>query len=153
MIYDTLNNAEQYKGLNADIDKVLEAAKAFTPENFPEGPIMLDGKDVYMNMAKYETYGTDKALVEAHQKYIDVFVMIEGSEIVYVKDVNCLTKITKPYDPSCDALLANYNEGASAIRMVPGSFLILFPQDAHAPCCYVDGPQAVKKVVGKVRIR
>ncbi len=132
---------------------LLEAAKTITPENFPDGPIILDGNNVYMNMAQYETHTIDQAQIEAHRKYIDVFVMVEGSEIVYVKNVNCLTKITKPYDPTIDALLAECDEDNSAIRMFPGTFLILFPEDSHAPGCNVDGTQKVKKIIGKVRIK
>ena len=75
MILDTLANAAQYKGIHAGIDMVLEAAKAYTPENYPSGRVVLDGDNVFMNMAAYETHGTETAIFEAHKQYIDVMVM------------------------------------------------------------------------------
>ncbi len=153
MIYDVLSNAKMYAGLNADVDKVLEAAKAYTPENFPKGQVVIEEGNVYMNMANYETHGTDTALAEAHQQFIDVMVMIDGCETIYVKDVNKLSNVTKPYDPEIEALLASYDADATPVRMEPGNFCILFPQDAHSPGCHTDGPCTVKKIIGKVRIR
>ena len=38
----------------------------------------------------------------------------------------------------------------AAIRLEAGSFVVLFPQDAHAPGCHADEAAPVKKIVGKV---
>ena len=51
-----------------------------------------------------------------------------------------------------EALLAETDEDATAVRLEAGSFIVLFPQDAHAPACYADGMKHVKKIIGKVRI-
>ena len=102
--------------------------------------------------AQYDTMSLDNAAIEAHKKYIDVMVMIEGSETIYVKPTEDLSKITRLYDAEGDALLAELDTDASAIRLDAGSFIILFPQDAHAPSRYADGPCAVKKIIGKVLI-
>ena len=152
MIYDILSNAEQYAALNADIANVLEAAKVYTPENYPGGKIQLDGDRVYMNLANYDTRSPENASMEAHRRYIDVMIMVEGSETIYVKDVNRLKNITKPYDASIDALLADLDADTTAIRMEPGNFVVLFPQDAHAPSCHGSAPCQVKKIIGKVRV-
>lgn len=153
MIYDVLSNAGKYAGLNVDIDKLLEAAKAYTPQNYPDGVVTLDGDNVFMNMARYDTNPVEEALMEAHQQYIDVMVMVEGSETIYVKEVSRLKNVTQAYDPNIDALLANLDADATPVRMEPGNFLVLFPQDAHAPACHADGCASVKKIIGKVRVR
>ena len=89
---------------------------------------------------------------EAHRKYIDVMYMVEGCETVYVKNADRLTRVTGGYDPAIEALLADYDGGASAVRLQKGDVLILFPQDAHAPGRVADAPQTVKKIIGKVLI-
>ena len=152
MILDTLANAAQYKGLHAGIDMVLEAAKAYTPENYPSGRVVLDGDNVFMNMAAYETHGTDTAIFEAHKQYIDVMVMVDGEETIYVKETSALSHVYQEYKPEVEALLADFDTDTTPVRLVPGSFVVLFPQDAHSPACHVDGPVNVKKIIGKVRI-
>ena len=39
---------------------------------------------------------------------------------------------------------------AGACQNQAGSFVVLFPQDAHAPGCEADGKSSVKKIIGKV---
>lgn len=152
MIYDSLKNAAQYKGLHAGIDQVLEAAKAYTPDNYPGGRVTIDGDNVFMNLAAYETHSTEKAVFEAHQQYVDVMVMIDGAETIYVKHTDKLNHVYQEYDPKIEALLADFDQDGTPVRMEPGSFAILFPQDAHSPGCHVDGPVNVKKIIGKVKL-
>ena len=152
MILDTLANAAQYKGIHAGIDQVLEAAKAYTPENYPSGRVVLDGDNVFMNMAAYETHATDKAVFEAHKQYIDVMVMVEGTETIYVKATDALSHVYQEYKPEVEALLADFDNDATPVRLEAGSFVVLFPQDAHSPACHADGAVNVKKIIGKVRI-
>ena len=152
MILDNLSNAAQYKGIHAGIDMVLEAAKAYTPENFPGGRVVLDGDNVYMNMAACETHSTDNAFFEAHKQYIDVMVMVEGTETIYVKATDALSHVYQEYKPEVEALLADFDTDTTPVRLEPGRFVVLFPQDAHAPGCHADGAANVKKIIGKVRI-
>ena len=84
MILDKLENASLYKGISHGIDKVLELAKSYTPENYPSEKLVVDRDKIYLNFAAYETHGKDAAIVEAHKKYVDVMCMIEGSENIYV---------------------------------------------------------------------
>lgn len=152
MILDTLNNAAQYKGIHAGIDQVLEAAKAYTPDNYPGGRVVLDGDNAFLLLNSYETHSTEKAVFEAHQKYVDVMIMVEGAETIYVKPTDALKHVYKEYDPSIEALLADFEEDVTAVRLEAGSFIVLLPQDAHSPACHADGPAKVKKIIGKVRI-
>ena len=152
MIYDEIRNVKQYLGMNPGIDRVLEAVKRYTPDNYPEGRLSLDGDNLFLLFGNYETHSPEGALTEAHQQYIDVMYMVEGAETIYVKPVGRMQNVTKPYDASIEALLGETDSDASAIRLESGCFIVLFPQDAHAPACYADGPGAVKKIVGKVRI-
>lgn len=152
MIFDSIYNRKQYAGIHPGIDCLLELMKDYTPNNYPEGRVDVDGDALFMNFADYETHGSDTALLEAHKQYIDVMYMVEGSEIIYIKPTAEMRHITKPYDPEMEALLGQMESDTAAIRMEPGRFIILFPQDAHAPGCYVDEVQKVKKIIGKVRI-
>jgi len=152
MIFDKLTNAETYKGIHPGVDRVLAEAAKISADNYTPGKVVLDGDNLFMNVCAYNTHATDGALAEAHQQYLDVMVMIEGEETIYVKSTDELKNVTKPYDPSIEALLASLDPDATPIRLTAGHFIVLFPQDAHAPACHTDGEHAVKKIIGKVRI-
>lgn len=152
MIFDSIKNAKQYAGLNLDVDRILEEMQKFTPDNYPGGRIEVDGSRIFMLLNQYDTRAVEGASSEAHRKYIDVMYMIEGEELIYVKDTAELKNVTMPYDADKECLLADTDADATPIHMTPGRFVVLFPQDAHTPNCRVDGAMNVKKIVGKVRI-
>ncbi|MBQ2785605.1 MAG: YhcH/YjgK/YiaL family protein [Oscillospiraceae bacterium] len=152
MILDTMENAKQYAGLNPDLDRILEAMKAYTPDNYPGGRIELDGSRLFMLLKSYETHALGESLSEAHRNYLDVMYMVEGEETIYVKPTAQLKNVTKEYDPAIEALLAKTDEDVTPVLLKAGSFVVLFPQDAHTPACHANGPCMVKKIIGKVQI-
>jgi len=152
MILDQIENASQYAHLHKGIDLALSAMTQYSVQNYPAGKIEIDGDNVFLLLNAYQTHEKNGALTEAHQKYVDVMYMVEGEEIIYVKPVKNLKSITKEYDPQIEALLAETDEDATPVRLTAGSFIVLFPQDAHAPACCVDTPKNVKKIIGKVKI-
>lgn len=152
MIFDQMKNASCYKGILPAVTTALEKMAAYTPDNYPGGKVEIDGDNLFLLLNTYETRDPANAQFEAHEKYIDVMYMVEGEEIIYVKPTDCLQEITKPYDQAIDALLAKLDDDAIPVRLTAGTFVILFPQDAHAPACYDTVPQTVKKIIGKVKI-
>ena len=151
MIFDTLSHMDNYE-LSPAVRRVLSYAQSVDLDKFPTERIVLDGDRLFINPQQYVTKDPSTASAEAHRAYVDVFVMLDGEETVYVKNTDRLTRITKEYDPASDVFFAEKDADMSAIRMQAGTFLILWPQDAHAPCCHADGPKQVKKLVGKVSI-
>jgi len=152
MIFDTLANAAKYKGLNPDIDAALEEAMKYNKDNFPTDVVVISDYAKLLN-AEYETHPFCEAQAEAHRKMIDVMVMVDGEETIYVKPVDKLREITMEYSDADDALLAKADPDVTAVRMQPGCFCILFPQDAHMPGCVAGEPMNIKKFIGKVKIR
>lgn len=152
MILDEIKNASVYKGVLPAIITALEKAATYTPDNYPGGRVDVDGDNLFLLLNTYETHSPEGALCEAHQKYIDVMYMVEGEEIVYVKPTSQLCAVTKAYNPEIDALLAQTDTDATPVRLTTGSFIVLFPQDAHSPACCDNIPQTVKKIIGKVKI-
>jgi len=151
MIFDTLKNAAQYKGLNPDIDAALEEALKYNKDSFPTEAVVVN-ENAKLLCARYTTHPFVEAQAEAHRKMIDVMIMIDGEETIYVKPVDRLSEITMEYDPEQDALLAKADADVTAVRMQPGTFCVLFPQDAHMPGCIAGGAMPIKKFIGKVRI-
>ena len=152
MIFDTIENSSQYAQINPGINKILELARSYNSENFPKDRILIDGEALFMNFADYKTHSEIGALSEAHRKYIDVMYMVEGCETIYVKNTDDLKEVTREYDESIEALLAKIDDDTTAVRLNAGSFVILFPQDAHAPCRKNESSDFANKLVFKIKL-
>jgi len=152
MIYSTMDQAGRYLDMHPGIGRILEEAARYSPQDEFGKRITLAGDDLYMLLTEYDTHEKSDGFMEAHRKYADVMCMIEGEETICVKPTALLHHITQAYDESRDALLADTEEDCCEIRLHPGEFVILFPEDAHAPGCRANGPSHVKKIVGKVRL-
>ena len=152
MILDKVENAARYEGVHAGIPTAVAAALKLSADTYQKGRVDVDGDNIYLNCAEYDTHEREGALTEAHRAYLDVMVIVEGVETVYVKRTDALQNVTKPYDESIDALLADTDADTCAVRLVKGDFLVLFPEDAHAPGCHAGTPSHVKKAIGKVKI-
>ena len=51
-----------------------------------------------------------------------------------------------------DLLFCKTMENESTLTMTPGSFAVFLPTDVHRPGCAFDQPEAIRKVVVKVRV-
>lgn len=152
MILDTLANAAQYFGIHPGLDMALKAAGVYTPDNYPTESLHLGDGAVTLNFCRYETSPLSGAKMEAHRRNIDVMIMVDGEETIYVKPVDQLSNVTRPYCADDDALLADLDQDMTPVRLKAGSFVVLFPQDAHCPGRCVEEPKAVKKIIAKVLV-
>ena len=152
MIYDSVKNIAQYTAVNADLENVIHTALKYAGEHFSAGRIEIAGDRVYLNLANYHTHEASDAVAEAHKAYIDVMVMLEGTETVYVQHTDQMQEVTQTYDADTDALLGKLGVETTAVILRPGDFLVLFPQDAHMPGCHAKTSASVKKVIGKIKI-
>lgn len=103
-------------------------------------------------MQRYRTRPAAGLQLEAHRRYIDVQYLVEGREVIHWAPLATLTDVTLPYDAAKDAAFFAGTGGEVPLRLAAGQFAILFPDDAHAPCCAWDAPEDVLKVVVKVAI-
>jgi biofilm protein TabA len=150
MIYDRLENVENYFDKNSTLYKAVcfardEACKLNT------GVHKLDGDALKANIDEYETGPVADRRFEAHQKYIDVQVMLDGQERQDVSVAPDLVPST-PYAPETDVAFFQTPESFATIHLSPGSFVVYFPQDAHRPGCAIgDTPAPVRKVCMKIK--
>ena len=116
----------------------------------PTGKYEVNDTFYYM-VQEYVTKSENEALCETHRKYIDLQLLVSGEEYIAVSDVRDLTPLT-PYDAQKDVAFWHTPENEMRVRLRPGCFVTLYPQNAHRPCLSVSAPVPVKKVVGKVYI-
>jgi len=151
MIIDSIKNHTLYP--YGDLwTKAFDFLRTVTPE-MEDGKIVLDDDDLFAGINCYKTKARENAKLETHRKYVDIQVLLSGTEMIEVFPKQGLT-VNEPYNPEKDVEF--YQAPAEApikITLSPGQFLVFFPDDAHRPCLMTgNSPHPVKKVVIKVAI-
>ena len=149
MVYDKIDNIENYKGLSEDIYEGLKFLKSATPE-LVCGVHEINPR-VKAIVSEYETKAVNENGYEAHKKYIDIQYLLSGAEKVFCQPVEKL-KETKPYKEDIEAAFYTANIQPIEMELGNGYFAVYYPQDGHMPCLCVENPEDVKKVVVKVKI-
>lgn len=89
---------------------------------------------------------------ECHRRYVDIQFVAEGEELVEVAPPETLRPVA-PYDPAADVAWFSSDAPRDAVRIPAGSFLVLWPHEAHQPgLASAAGPRPVRKVVVKVAL-
>jgi biofilm protein TabA len=151
MILDTLANASRYESLNSRFAKAFDYLR--TVDGTQElGRHDLDGDDCFAIVQTYETKPLEKSLFEAHRKFIDVQFVHSGRETILWAPLTTMREETMAYTDEKDAALWKLTADTTPLHVSAGHFVILWPEDAHAPCVEWEKPEQVFKVVVKVAV-
>ena len=82
MILDKINNANLYKGISENLDKALYVLQTQDFAAKEDGKYVVDGDNVFYMVQRYTTKPLDQGKLEAHKKYIDIQMLVKGSEII-----------------------------------------------------------------------
>lgn len=110
----------------------------------------LENGSVAMEQA-YRSRPRVDCFFETHRLYIDVQCVISGEEIIDVLPAAGLD-VVKPYRPEKDVAIYKDPGPGERLRLGPGSIAVFFPEDAHMPGQWLDGPVLVRKTVIKVPV-
>ena len=150
MIFCNQASFSRYFSVHPAFPKAFAALSALAAEPFAAGRHDVDGALLYINAISYDTKPAEDAFYEAHRKYLDVMLMLEGEERVCFRDVRTLQEITSPYEEQGDSLLAAMDGGENSVRLSAGDMAVFFPEDAHAPGINWKEKSGVRKLVAKV---
>lgn len=148
MIFDTLDNVNNYEGLG----RVYTALKFLSETDFSKidlGRYELDGDNIFYMVQSYNT-DPDKTISEAHKKYIDIQYMVEGEEIIGVADISSEKELTEAKEEN-DVWF--YNCKTEPLTLSAGKYMVLYPNDLHCPGVATNGTALTcRKVVVKVKV-
>ena len=148
MIFDTLQNVDNYKGLG----RVYTALRFLAETDFSEielGRYEFDGDNIFYMVQSYDT-DPDKTISEAHRKYIDIQYMVEGEEIIGVADISSDKELTEAKEEN-DVWF--YNCKTEPLVLSAGKYMVLYPNDLHCPGVATNGTALnCRKVVVKVKV-
>ena len=145
MILDHLDNWKQYASLHRGFARAFEFLARKDLASLAAGRDEVDGDRLYVVVVRADGVGREKAVLEAHRKYIDVQFCVSGTdEMGWRPTAQCAG--SKGFDAAKDLELFSDRPLAWA-TVAPGSFAVFFPADAHAPG---GGTGALHKIVVKV---
>ena len=137
MIYDKLSEIARYRGLSENLDMGIRFLQSTDLFSLPMGRTEILGSDVYCNRFNYTTVPiSQSSLMEAHERYLDIHIVLSGLEQVMVAPIETLTEVEIRADE--DSI------------MEPGRFLLVYPGEGHLPKLAPKAPEDVDKLVLKI---
>jgi YhcH/YjgK/YiaL family protein len=149
MIYDVFTNMKLYFGEKSRLHKALDFAVRFDRSQ-SDGRYEVDGDKIYALVMTYSTKSAEELKFEAHKKYIDIQLLLEGREFLDVTQDRNLN-VEMEYSDEKDAALFTAPADMTSVLLGPGNFAVLYPDDIHRPGRKVKDSKQVRKMVIKVR--
>lgn len=148
MIVSNLQNSERIESLHPLFKQLFDYVKTHDLLYTECGRIELAGDDLFINNVNPTCVSASDQVLEVHRDYIDVHILLEGKERIGWKAIEDVTDLKQAYQKEGDCALYS-DTPTSFVDLLPGQFLIVFPEDPHAP---VIGEGKIRKLIGKVKI-
>ena len=149
MIFDNVKNLKTYKGLPG-IDKIMDFISQNNLLELPEGRTDIDGDNLYVMLQKPKLINASEARPEGHERYIDLQLVLEGTEVMGYVEKSSLGEPDESF-PDRDVSFWNMHD-FDLLTVSEDMFAVFFPQDGHAPGIASDNAKEVLKAVFKIKI-
>ena len=150
MIFDKIENIYKYSQIDTKIaDFIMSLSRG---KNV--GKVFLsDDELTFANIDEYTTKEHSICKLEAHKKYIDIQLLLDGVEELDYIDIQGL-EVSEEYDEARDVMFFEKTDKVlNRVVLQEGNFVLLYPHEAHQPqMAYNNQPSVVKKVVVKIPV-
>ncbi|KAF0226226.1 MAG: hypothetical protein FD133_820 [Erysipelotrichaceae bacterium] len=147
MIYDNLNNIQNYIGKNPNFDVIINYIETNDLTALPLGKTVIDDQNYVMIFDNTLTEGKIQPF-EVHRLYSDLHVTLNDAELLHYTPLKKLT-VTREYVETEDAALGETQQFQSC-QIDTSHFAVFFPNEAHSVKNYA-GHSQVKKAVFKFK--
>jgi biofilm protein TabA len=152
MILDTIANAARYAPLHPMFAQVFAYMRDHDLHALPNGRHALAGDlyadDVFLIVERVPGRTRGVAQLECHRKYIDIQLVLAGSDEMGWKPLADCQQPVAAYHAQHD--IQFFHDTADSWVTTPaGAFCIFFPEDAHAPLV---SSAAIHKIVFKIAV-
>lgn len=150
MIIDTIQNASKYYSIHPLFKAAFDYISSMDTIAMEEGVYEVQGEDLKAIVSDKEGKSRLEALqkFECHRKHIDIQLCIQGVEEIGWKPIQKCAIDKGGYDDAKDVQFWG-DEPDMFFTLSNQQFVILFPEDVHAPMI---STQRIKKLVLKVKI-
>lgn len=147
MIIAPLSDLKTYTNLHPQFKKVEEFLKTYSLSK-PGERVYIDGERLFAIPALENAKQKESAFLEAHNRYIDIQVCLEGNEVMGWKSRSDCYNPKSEFDMDKD-IVFYHDKPLNYFEVPAGSFAIFFPDDCHAPLI---GEGVIKKIIFKVEV-
>ena len=153
MIISSLTSSNFKVGLPKVIAEVCDYLNTLDLNTLENGRHDINDQ-IYMNVMEPETAEPSSKKAELHHEYLDVQVLIRGTENIEVgANYPDLSKY-ESYNEADDYQLCEDIDDKFTVTMKPKMFAVFYPYEPHKPCCVVNGKtEKIKKLVVKVPVK
>jgi len=132
IIINKLQHAERYFKMHPAFEKAFTFLRQDSLAELSADKHEIDEDRLFCMISKGPGRSSAEAKLEAHRKYIDIQYVIAGMDEMGWKPTADCKMIDTEYDTDKDIMF--FKDQPDSWTQVPaGSFVIFFPQDAHAP--------------------
>lgn len=148
MIISNLQNSARIEPLHPLFKQLFDYVKTHDLLHMACGKIELDGENLFINNVNPNCVKASEQVLEVHRDYIDVHILLKGAERIGWKALEDVRQQKQAYQKENDCAL--YSDAPTTfIDLRPGQFVIVYPEDPHAP---VIGEGKIRKLIAKVKI-
>ncbi|MDA3799380.1 MAG: YhcH/YjgK/YiaL family protein [Kiritimatiellae bacterium] len=148
MIIDIIKNVHSYQALNKGFVKAIDFLSGNDLSKLSLGRHEIDGDRVYAVVAKEPGRMKENALLEIHEKYIDIQVILDGTDTMGWKSISSCKESNNEYNKESDIKFLD-DEPDLWVPVEKGHFAIFFPEDAHMPLI---SESPIHKIVVKIAV-
>ena len=149
MILAKNDTARDYLGIHPNLDLALERISDEFFATLGDQRVDIIPGEVWCTKFTYDTIADEESFFEAHEKFLDIHIMLEGRERVEISSPTALTVFRS--EPQND-FWGYQGVGRVKLTIGPGEFLCVWPDDAHKIKMMVNKPETVTKAVFKIKI-
>ena len=132
MILDVLENSHRYLAFHKNFAKAFDFLLRPDLKELPAGKYEIDSDRVYAIVSKEHGRRKEDALLETHEKYIDIQFVLAGTDDMGWKPKSLCKQPSGDYDQKDD--IQYFADAPDAwLSVCPRAFAVFFPEDAHMP--------------------
>lgn len=149
MIYGTIHNRRNLRWLPPAFRTALgfldgRDLSGLAPDRYP-----IDGDRIFAILEDVTTE-KDKLRFELHRRYTDIQFIVSGREKqLYAHEPGGPEGLLEDRLDASDIAFYSAPRTYNAVFLNPGDFTVYLPGELHCPCCAVDLPEPVRKIVFK----
>lgn len=148
MILTNLSQSDRYAALHPLFPRAFEYIRDIDLYSQAPGRYNIVSDDLIAIVEHVSGKTKEMARLEAHRKYIDIQLVLEGDEQMGWKPLaDCCNPVSEHSEEKDIRFFLD--APASWIAVPPDHFCIFFPEDAHAPLV---GDGNIRKVIFKIAV-
>lgn len=148
MIVDSLRGFERYINFHPRFEKAYTYMLKTKLAELEPGEYPIVGKEIYCKIWEGECKGLEIPQLEVHDTYIDIHLVLSGTETIGTRDRSRCVGDNIPYDEKNDVAYLDESP-ENFISLGEENLAVIFPHDAHAPLI---GEGHVKKAIFKIKM-